>query len=435
MTATLTVCGATCALMIAAIIFLPRLTCGRFSIDTYWVVALGGAATLLLLGLADPKEVLAALVSNTAINPLKIIVLFISMTLLSVYLDEVGFFAYIASVALARAGRSQYRLFFLLYGAVSLLTVFTSNDIIVLTFTPFICYFARAAKIDPLPYLVTEFVAANTWSMALVIGNPTNVYLATTYGIDFLAYLRVMILPTVAAGLAALLVLFLLFRRRLRVPIEPVRIEMRFRDPLLLTVGLVHLALCTLLLSVASYLGWEMWVIALGSFASLTLFTTLFSLLRRRAPTILPNCLRRAPWSLLPFILSMFVLILSLTACGATAEFAKWLGNAAPLLTYGLSSALAANLINNIPMSALYCAVAGVLPEAARAAAIYAAVVGSNIGALLTPVGALAGIMWTGMLKKQGLRFGYTDFLRYCAPAGLCALIAALSTLALPFLL
>ena len=57
--------------------------------------------------------------------------------------------------------------------------------------------------------------------------------------------------------------------------------------------------------------------------------------------------------------------------------------------------------------------------------------VGSNLGALLTPVGALAGIMWTGMLKKQGHRFGYLDFLRHCAPAGAAALAAALGVLTL----
>ena len=101
------------------------------------------------------------------------------MTVLSVFLDEVGFFGYIAAFALKKAGRSRKRLFFYLYITVSVLTVFTSNDIIILTFTPFICYFAKSAKIDPVPYLFAEFIAANTWSMALIIGNPTNIYISS----------------------------------------------------------------------------------------------------------------------------------------------------------------------------------------------------------------------------------------------------------------
>ena len=432
MIATLCIAGTTIALMIAAIIFFPRLTLGRFSVDTYWPIALLGALALLLGGRVESGELLAALTSSDAINPLKIALLFLSMTLLSVFLDEVGFFGYVAALALSRAGHSQARLFFVLYAAVSVLTVFTSNDIIVLTFTPFICYFAHAAKIDPMPYLVAEFVAANTWSMALVIGNPTNVYLAATYGIDFIAYLRVMLLPCVAAGLSALLVLWLLFRRRLRQPIEPVKVEMRFRDRLLLAIGLLHLGGCTLLLAIASYVGWDMCTIALVSALSLFVVTAIASLARRRAPRVLLSCLRRAPWPLLPFILSMFVLILSLGKAGITAGYADLLAATGETVwTYGISSALVCNLINNIPMSAFYCAVAGLLPQAVRTAGVYAAVIGSNLGALLTPVGALAGIMWTGMLKKQGLRFSYADFLRRCAPAGAAALVAALGVLTL----
>lgn len=432
MTTTLCICGATVALMIAAIIGYPRLTIGKRSFDTYWPIALLGALVLLFSGRVNVGEFFSALTSAEAINPLKIALLFLSMTVLSVFLDEVGFFGYIAAVALSRAGHSQTRLFFVLYAAVSILTVFTSNDIIILTFTPFICYFAHAAKIDPLPYLVAEFVAANTWSMALLIGNPTNVYLAATYGIDFISYLGVMVLPTLAAGLAALLVLYLLFRRRLAAPIEPVKIEMRFRDRLLLAIGLLHLGGCTLLLAIGSYVGWDMCAISLVSALSLMVVTTVACLARRRSPGVLLSCLRRAPWPLLPFILSMFVLILALGASGATAAFADLLKKTGEVgWTYGISSALVCNLINNIPMSAFYCAVAGLLPAATQSLGVYAAVVGSNLGALLTPVGALAGIMWTGMLKKQGHRFGYLDFLRHCAPAGAAALVAALGVLVL----
>ena len=428
-TATLIFVAAITALMIGCIIFYPRLRLGKFEIDTYWPVALLGALLLLIFGFVRPDELLAALTADTAINPLKIVALFLSMTVLSVYLDEVGFFGYVASLALARSGKSQTRLFFILYAAVSVLTVFTSNDIIILTFTPFICYFAAAARIDPIPYLVAEFVAANTWSMALVIGNPTNVYLASTYGIDFITYLGRMLLPTAAAGIAALGALYLLFRRRLTQPIEPMKIEMRFRDRPLLVLGLVHLGGCTLLLAVGSYLALDMWLIAVLAAASLGICTLLLCALRRRSPAILLQCARRAPWPLLPFILSMFTLILALEKCGAVAALAALLGEGSPVLTYGISSALAANLINNIPMSALYCAVAGNLAEGLREGAVYAAVIGSNLGALLTPVGALAGIMWMGMLKKQDLRFGYAGFLRYLAPIGAAALAAALFVL------
>ena len=206
--------------MILGVLFLPTVKIGKLKLDTYWIVALLGAAVLLVSGQADVAKVGAALVSDDAINPIKILVLFISMTVLSIFLDELGFFSHLANVTLKKAKTSQVKLFIYLYVTVSVLTVFTSNDVIILSFTPFICYFAKNAKISPMPYLAAEFVAANTWSMMLVIGNPTNIYLSQAYGINFLGYTKVMLLPTLVAGTVALLVMFLIYRKKLSEPIS-----------------------------------------------------------------------------------------------------------------------------------------------------------------------------------------------------------------------
>ena len=213
MALTITISIITCLLMICAVLFFPKIKIGKASIGSYWVVTLVGALVLLLTKAVDVKTVCSALVADNAINPIKILVLFISMTLLSIFLDELGFFRYLASVTLKRAGASQMKLFMLLYVTVSVLTVFTSNDIIILSFTPFICYFAKNAHISPIPFLAAEFVAANTWSMALIIGNPTNIYLVTAAGGDFVSYLKVMILPTIVSGMVAFLFLMLMFRK------------------------------------------------------------------------------------------------------------------------------------------------------------------------------------------------------------------------------
>ena len=215
MTLTITISALTCIAMICAVLFFPKIKLGGLRIGSYWVITLAGAAALLLTGSVDISTVGGALFANTAINPLKILVLFISMTVLSIFLDELGFFRYLASATLRRAGKSQLKLFILLYVTVSVLTVFTSNDIIILSFTPFICYFAKNARISPMPYLAAEFVAANTWSMALIIGNPTNIYLVTAAGGDFVSHLQVMLLPTVASGAVACALLFLIFKNKL----------------------------------------------------------------------------------------------------------------------------------------------------------------------------------------------------------------------------
>lgn len=431
MVPSLVVAGITCVLMICGILFFPRIGFGKFKVDSYWAIALVGAVVAVLFGLINFKELVGELTKDSSVNPIKILVLFISMTILSVFLDEAGFFRYLASKTLNLAKKSQKSLFVALYVIVSVLTVFTSNDIIVLTFTPFICYFCKNAKISAVPYLVTEFIAANTMSMALIIGNPTNIYIATSYGVNFLEYIKVMILPTVASFLVAFLILYLIFRKELSKPAEVTCEEVKIENKPLLVVGLIHLIVCTVVLAISSYLGIEMWAVSLAAVGSLCVCTGVTYAIEKRKPTELVACVRRAPWQLVPFVLSMFTLILTLSSHGFTEEVGRLLGTENTVVRYGIASFLSANVINNIPMSVLFCPIISTLEGAARTRAVYASIVGSNLGAYLTPIGALAGIMWSSMLKKHEIKFSYLDFIKYGALISVPTLAANLAVLSL----
>ena len=428
MVLTSVICGLTGIGVFLSVLFKPEFSLGKLRFGTYWVVSLAGALLLLYVGAVPLSYVGQELTADSSVNPVKILLLFFSMTFLSVYLDEVGFFRCLASAALRHARGSQTVLFFALYLTVSVLTVFTSNDIVILTFTPFICFFARRAEIDPLPYLIAEFVAANTWSLLFVIGNPTNIYLASSAGIAFVPYLKVMALPTCLAGLTSLCVLYLLFRRRLQAPLGGgVPEAERIADPHGLELGVFHLAGATLLLAVSSYLHLEMVWAAVGFALSLGVMTLLLFLHRHAKPVILLSAARRLPFELIPFVLSMFVLVLGMRYTGLTDVLASVLVTGSPVWSVGVSSFLCANLINNIPMSVLFSSVMGSVsaPEVYRQG-IFAAVVGSNIGAYLTPVGALAGIMWSSILRRFGVDFSFRKFLLYGAAVALPTLAAAL---------
>lgn len=421
---------ATCVLLIGAVLFFPRIRLGKIGLDTYWVIALMGALTLILTGNCPIGDVFAEMTSDSAINPLKILTLFLSMTALSVFLDEVGFFRYLASKMLGKAGSGQMMLFFMLYATVSVLTVFTSNDIVILTFTPFICYFSANAGIDPIPYLVTEFVAANSWSMALVIGNPTNIYLATAGGIGFLEYFLHMILPTLTAGLVSLLVLFLIFRKKLKKPITALpTATLRIADKGLLVLGLLHLGGCTVLVATASFFSLPMWLICLCFALSLFVTTGIYCLIRRRRPLELAHTFFRIPWQLAPFMLSMFVLILTLQRYGITDKVTDFLGMGGSVFLYGIAAYLACNIINNIPMSVFFSAVLLPLTGIANTGATYAVIAASNLGAIFTPVGALAGIMWMSILQEKNIKFTFADFTKYGVIVSLPALLTALAVL------
>ncbi|MBQ8894740.1 MAG: hypothetical protein IJ043_10090 [Clostridia bacterium] len=420
----ITVGIATCIGLIALVFIKPSVQIGHEQISIYWLPPVIGALVLAFGGALSWSEIFAGLTAPTAMNPLKILVLFFSMTLISVFLDSAGFFRYLAETMLSKAKGSQLSLFFTLYLTVSVLTVFTSNDIIVLTFTPFICYFTRRAGIDPLPYLFCEFIAANTWSMILIIGNPTNIYLGTGAGLSFFDYVTVMALPTLLAGLGSLGVLLLLFGKKLRQPLAASAPSVHRVDRVLVGLGVVHLGLCILFLVLSSYIDLPMWIIALVACLSLFASATGYLLARRRSLVTVAESLKRAPLEMAPFVLSMFVLVLAMEKVGLTERIAEALSAFPAVWGYGVTSFLAANLMNNIPMSVLFSGITGNLAE--PAAALYASIIGSNLGAFFTPIGALAGIMWMQLLRSHNLKLSFGRFTRYGAAVAVPALALAL---------
>lgn len=432
---TIIICAIACIGLIALVLTKPSVEWKGHRIGVYWLPAFAGGVLLLGSGLLTPSELWLGLTASGEMNPLKILALFLSLTFLSVYLDELGFFRRMAFSMLRHARGSQMKLFLRLYLLVSVLTVFTSNDIVVLTFTPFICHFCKEEKISPIPYLVGEFVAANTWSMALVIGNPTNIYLSAVCGIGFTNYLSIMWLPTLLSGLTALGMLVLLFKKQLSSPLASLEKALEKVDENLIKIGVIHLAGCILCLAVSSYIAVSMWLISVCFVGSLACCTLVYALTKKRVPAsgrLLGSSIRREPWELVPFVLSMFTLVLALQKYGITTQISNLLsggGDKAELFKYGISSFLSANLINNIPMSVLF---GGVIESGvATSAKIYATVIGSNLGAYLTPVGALAGIMWTGLLRTHEVKFSFKKFIAYGVAVGVPALCSALIGLAL----
>lgn len=421
------IAGLVCVALVLTVLTNPSINIGKYHIRIfYWTAPVLGSIALLLFRLLPLPVMWEGLTSSGSINPLKILTLFISMTTLSIYLDEVGFFSYIAGISLKFAKTSQLRLFCVLFLLVSVLTVFTSNDIIILTFTPFICYFSKKAEIDPMPYLFGEFVAANTWSMMLIIGNPTNIYLATANGIGFGTYTAHMLLPTLFAGITAFLLLLMIFRKPLSQPISIKEEKPAIRDKGLVIIGLLHLVFCTILLILSSYIGLEMWYITLGFAVSLFLCVTIYKKKKGVKERVLLHTIMRAPWELIPFVLSMFLLVLTLDRYQVTTIISDFFGTDHLVWKYGIASFLAANVMNNIPMSVAFSSIVSHLPEADRLPAAYASIIGSNIGAYFTPLGALAGIMWSGILNKMGIPFSFRKYISYGIRISIPVLIAAL---------
>lgn len=426
MTGALLIAGITVIAFILSILFLPQVCVKGRTVKIYPFIPLLGGILMLLGGGVTGRELAVAFTEDSSVNPIRILVLFISMTVFSLILEQTGFFEHISGIVLQKSGHSQYRIFLSLYAIISILTVFTSNDIVILTFTPFICHFCKSAKVDPVPYLIMEFVAANTWSLFLLIGNPTNIYISGAFHIGFGEYLRVMALPTVAAGVTSLTVMMLIFRKKLRGEVQTAHFVPPITDRPLMWVALVHLAGCVVLLAVSQTLNLEMWLISCFMGISALLSSVICLLIRRRDLRAVGNAIAKIPYEIIPFIVGMFVMVLALESCGFTQGAARTLGSGEGIFSVGFLSFLSSNVLNNIPMSVLF---SKILSTGASSGQIYATIIGSNIGAFITPVGALAGIMWINLLKQNRVKLTTRRFVAMGCTIGIPSMAASLAVL------
>lgn len=399
------------ALMIFSLFFFPKIKIGKVTLDTYYLITLTGALLLIILGKISGAEMKEIFFCDKGMNPVKIIILFLSMAFLSIFLDKIGFFSYLATKASMKFESNQISLFLALFILISILTVFTSNDIIILTFTPFICYFCKHTKINPTPYLIGEFFAANTLSMTLIIGNPTNIYIASNAGITFFEYFKEMALIGFAAALLLCVLLVIVFKKSLSSPIEAINETAHIESKFLLVTGLVHLLACTVLMAISNYIHIEMYLVSLAFAISLIVITLIYCLIKGEKLTYIKKSIRELPFPFIPFLTSMVVLITCLNGTSFISSFSNLLASTNSPFVYGISSFIFGNLLNNIPMSILYSELFSA--SLVSLDIIYAVIASSNLCALLTPLGSLAGMMFINLIKQQEISISFGKFMKY----------------------
>lgn len=128
---------------------------------------------------------------------MSIILLILSFAYLSISLDISGFFKAAATYVVGLARGNGHRLLIYVYLLCSCLTYFTSNDIVILSMTPLLMHVGDCSSIrDAVPLLVTQYIAANTASMGLLVGSPSNIILGEGVGLGELDAHMVVCDPT-----------------------------------------------------------------------------------------------------------------------------------------------------------------------------------------------------------------------------------------------
>ena len=402
---------------------------------------------LILLQIIDLETVKLGILGNDQLKPWEIIVIFFTVAYVSISIDVTGILDFFAYKIVHKAKGNGINLFLFFYLFACLLTVFTSNDIVILTLTPIIFYLGKHAKLNIVPLLFTEFFGANTLSMFLYIGNPTNIIVGNALGLGFLEYTKIMWLPTLVAAIANLSLLYLFFRKSLTRKFKPNQdskfIVRNWFDAIISSILLLTM-LGTLTASRA--LDIPIWVVtsvfALIFIAEDLIFSLYYTQRYKSFSKLVPQkekqelsklyvipenpnkfwtVVKRIPWNILPFIVVFFILVAGLNTYGAVDWLATMISQTSTTLgssiaTHGILGFILANIINNQPTTILLSNV--LLSDSLQISALafqggaYAVVIASNLGANLTLIGALAGLMWRKILKTKGLEISYLDFVK-----------------------
>jgi len=354
----------------------------------------------------------------------------IGMMLLSELAREQGVFDWVASVAIRGARGSCSRLFLLVYGVGTLVTIFMSNDATAVVLTPAILTAVRKAKVAPLPYLFVCAMIANAASFVLPISNPANLVVFRTGMPPLGMWLAAFGVPSVLSIVVTFLVMRLVFRHELCKSIDCEVENTKLTGNGKLVLG--GLALMIAVLLAASAMKKDL---GLPTCLAALVITVVVSIKARTNPVSLA---REISWATLLLVAGLFVMVDAVESQGALSLTQQWLVWASSLgqnvgaMLVGFAVAIANNLVNNLPLGLI----AGGTIQAAHTKGLMANVVliGVDLGPNLSVTGSLATILWLLALRKDAgdgtsgekLDVSFWKFLKVGAVAMPLALIAAL---------
>ncbi len=423
-------------MLIAALIFLLTITLVIWQpkgLGVGWSACLGALLALLcgVVHLADIPLVWEIIWNATGT--------FIALIIISLLLDEAGFFAW-AALHVARWGQGSGRkLFaaFVLLGA--LVSALFANDGAALILTPIVIAMLlalRFSKAATLAFVMAAGFIADTASLPLVVSNLVNIVSADYFKIGFNAYASVM-LPVNLVSVAATLGMLLWFYRR----DIPARYDPRQLD-----------APASAIKDRATFIAgwWVLLILLVGCFALEPLGIPISAISAVCAALLLGiaakghnistrRVLREAPWQIVIFSLGMYLVVYGLRNAGLTGYLATLLDRFAEhgvwgaAMGTGVLTALLSSLMNNLPtvLIGLLSIDASHALGPVQEAMIYANVIGSDLGPKITPIGSLATLLWLHVLERKGIHIGWGYYFKVGIVMTVPILLITLAALAL----
>jgi len=375
--------------------------------------AVVGAVVAVLIGVVSINDVLT--VTNIVWDAT---LAFIGIIILSMVLDEIGFFEWAAIKMAKLSGGSGNKLFvyILLLGA--FVAALFANDGAALILTPIVLAKMKYLKMKPLAifaFLMAGGFIGDSASNPLVISNLTNIVTAGYFNIGFLEYAKNMFLPNLLAILASIAVLWIYFRKDIPLSVdvsllpEPHTV---IKNHIMFKLSWVFLALLMVAYLVGDVYELPISVFALGGALIFLALATYFKAVK---PV---ETIKSAPWQIVWFSIGLYVVVYGLKNAGLTDVIATWIvelskqGTTVAIIGTGFLSAVISSVMNNMPTIMIMDIAIDKVGYVGNEALVYANILGSNLGPKMTPIGSLATLLWLHVLAQKGVEIGWGEYMK-----------------------
>ena len=370
-----------------------------------------GAIIALVLGVVSLNDVL--IVSDIVWDAT---LAFIGIIILSLVLDEIGFFEWAALKMAKFSNGSGLKMFIysILLGA--FVSALFANDGAALILTPILLAKMRILQLNLktiVAFLLAGGFISDSASLPFVFSNLTNIVTANYFSIGFAQYFFDMIIPFIVSVIASTIFLWLILRKDIPKMVDITLLKEPksvIKNMKLFYFSWVFLAflLCAYFLGDAYNL--PISIFALGG-------ATIFLIIATISKSVEPlKIIKEAPWQVVWFSIGLYIVVYGLKNAGLTDYLAIILkdlslrGETIAVLGTGFIAAFLSAIMNNMP-TIMIMDIA--LNDIQNQAMIYANIVGCNLGPKMTPFGSLATLLWLHVLAKKGVKISFAQYSKF----------------------